>query len=106
MNQNETVEIKTAAEVEASALNNFVSLTITDDTDLTQQAEMFGDGEAGYFMQQYSLYADDQETGVTMLITGNLGQDNTSRTFTANGDDFDNPKDAFIAAGHKWAKVS
>lgn len=78
------------------------SLTITDDSKLTQKAEMFGDGQDGFFTQLYSIFADDNETGVTMLVSGNHGQDTITKIFSYDGCDFDNIAGAFIAAGHKW----
>lgn len=102
---NETTNVDSNAEV-ANPVEPIVSLLITNDTELTQKANMFGDGEDGYFMQEYSLFADDKKTGVTMLVTGNMGKDNTERKFTVNGKDYDIAKDAFIAAGHVWSRAS
>jgi hypothetical protein len=89
-----------AAEDQAVGVDALVSLRITDDTKLGRKAIMFGDGEDGYFMQQHQIFADDHDTGVTMLVTGNLGKDNTTRTFEFGGQDFEKIQDAFRAAGH------
>jgi hypothetical protein len=97
---------KTNTEISKSAVERFVSLTITDKTKLTQQVIMFTDGETGHFTQQYELCADDEKTGVTMIIEGNSGKNNTKRTFFANGNNYKKPENAFIAAGHKWLKES
>ena len=83
-----------------------ISLRITDGTKLTQKVNMFGDGEDGYFMQQYTLYADDNETGVSMTVEGHMGKNDTTRTFFVGDKEFKEVKDAFIAAGHEWLKAS
>ncbi len=44
-----------------SPVDALVSLTITDQTKLTQQAKMFGDGEDGYFMQQDTLRSQNNK---------------------------------------------
>lgn len=83
-----------------------VSLRITDNTKLTQKAVMFGEATNGYFFQQYTLYADDNKTGVSMKVEGHIGKNDTTRTFFVGDNEFNEVKDAFIAAGHEWLKAS
>jgi len=90
----------------AGPVDLLVSLRITDDTELTKKANMFGDGKDGYFMQLYTLYADDKETGVSMTVEGHMGKSDTTRIFFAAGSEFDEIKDAFVAAGHEWLRAS
>ena len=100
-----TNEVEISTGNSKSAVDALVSLHITDDTELTQKANMFADGKDGYFMQKYSIFADGNDTGVTMLVTGNMGKNNTKSIFGANGNDYDKVKDALEAAGHKWERA-
>lgn len=100
---NETTNLDAPSGVGVDAV---VSLRITGDTELKSRAVMFGDGAKGYFTQQHEVFADGQATGVTMLVTGHVGQNDTKRTFSANGEDFDGVHDALRAAGHDVACAS
>lgn len=80
-------------------------MKITEETKFSKRAVMFGDGKNGYFMQAYTLFADDIDTGVEILVTGNLGKNNTKQVFTAKdqaGEDveFEDYKEALRFAGH------
>lgn len=79
---------------------------ITNETKITTQVIMFGDGANGYFIQSYRLYVDDQEIGVIMKVEGHQGKDDTKRWFEVLGmpETFDNIKDAFVAAGWEWER--
>ena len=103
--QTETTKDENGTDV-GGRVDPLVSLRITDDTELTQKADMFGDGPDGYFMQQYTLYADEKDTGVSMTVEGHMGKDDATRIFFAAGQGFDDIKDVFVAAGHKWLRAS
>lgn len=75
-------------------------MKITNETKLTQQSTMFADGANSYFLQTYELSADDKELEITMTVEGNLGKNNTTRSF--NG--FDTLKEACEEAGHEWCR--
>jgi len=76
-------------------------MKINDDTKLTQMGMMFSDGEDKYFCQEYGLLADGEQTGVTIVIQGNVGKKNTTRAFHVAEKSFDNLKEALKFAGHE-----
>jgi hypothetical protein len=73
---------------------------ITKDTLLTQRALMFADGDDNYFMQQYEIKIDGDFSGVTMTVSGNLGQNNTTRVFNTRHESFNDLASALLDAGH------
>jgi len=75
-------------------------MNINEQTVLTQKAHMFASGEGGSHKQIHVLLADDIDTGVTIVVTGNrYTQQQKIEYRTINGD-FDDYKEALIDAGH------
>ena len=79
-------------------------MMITNDTKLTRKATTFIDGAKGYFEQHYTVLINDKDSGIFMIVVGNQGKNNTQRSFIFKGQGYDEMKDVFEAAGHKWAR--
>ena len=80
-------------------------MKITDDTGLTTQAVMFADGDKGRFTQHHKLLADDEDTGVLIVITGNTNKRESSRTFITKSGEFNDYKQALQSAGHEVTRT-
>ena len=79
-------------------------MKITDKSELTQKINLFIDGAERSFAQHYSIHADGEDTEVKMIVSGNVGENNTTRKFYGGGEEFNDVKDAFEAAGHEWRR--
>ena len=71
-------------------------MEINEDTKLTQQFVCFTDGRDGYFTEEFAIFADDKETGVSMIV------DSEGRAFIHDDKVFKTVKEAFEHAGYKW----
>ena len=77
-------------------------MNINRETKITRQAISFLDGENGWFQQNYELSVNGEKLGITMVVSGNLGKENTKKEFHTKNDSFDDFKDALKNAGHDY----